>query len=1373
MDMKLRTAGQNVERAAAGVELAWEQKRDADAELAAADAAFKLAQQRLNAAKNAAENANTALDAADAERLRVIDELEKNQKLQRFVNQQLMKIEVSRQMNAHHYEDISMKSGHREAVEALIQIADKHYTNLYRLKRKLLLDREIEELVKARDLNKYKHEVDAVTFRPLVDIRDKILYLSTKHFGLELEEIEADAHRRCMADGSTTPSYRQRFKAGLKRLNSVGRSSSRNDDQSQLLSPGSASRQQLTISDGGLLSPGTANRQQLTLSGGGLLSPGTANRQQLTLSGGGLLSPGTGSGSKQQQQPQQQQHVGHDLQKQKPTELVAYVARAVCLYTDIFNRMTEEERQSLNETMSFEESLTGQKNIELVGQKLDAQVEKKVKSLIADQHIREYPTDQRTALNMPTLHEFLRLEQGESSAMGEKKGAIVALPGSLDEMAQTLIEAEQPWDDGTDQFQGFSQLQRGRTLKDMFSRSPLTPIIESSSELRLRSESENSDQMYSLEFHALPSPPWNDKIVTGDQKGDNMLIIDQKMSQESDQKHSPSKLADQEHSPSKLADQEHSPSKLADQEHSPSKLADQEHSPSKLALVNDQKLKQEAGHARRNSTGSIHRGQKKEKEADHPSSSRAKSIDQRPALQYHPAADLYHQRFEKDQINQTTPAKARANNGTNILHEAQTGGVKANNGKVMGPKTEKYQVTHALPAAKAYIAIFEVQYRGTMFGSFFRHFDSVPDHFVAFVCWQNHLAKHFLTISPSLIADFSALPSSTPELPCHNFRRSYVAHCDWLEHPFRDEVIWDIERIYFVHSQHELDLNDFNHLPAKDLQALIGAVQFSGFFTGISATAQRLQPEHVDALLALVRRSHSLRSLRLCRCTVPKDFVAQFAAALALNASLPLERLRLGELTIEDRKAVQLDRLWSALKLGGLGLEVLRLGGCYCSPSSSKRSGGSAKDSAQVTRELFAAVHSLRELNLSGTHVGPELLQGILDGLSANSHLAIGSLHLCLDSAIVGSAACVSVLEQHIGDCACVGSLSLRDNALEYEVCAARCSPREYQPPARSSTESVPFSESLFPQSFLLSRNGPVFVQSCIRRGFIQWRAKLTAKFPASARQQQKTESECPLKCGRRAIQQEQRDFGGTVVEQDLWPWTFLLSATECDGKNSYCTAQYIGENYFATSAHCLYTNFFLCHVNPRREKRPTWVPHETDKLELSSHGETYHVDEFWVDPRFEENDNTFQNYAYDFALIKSSTTVYAEPVCLASRLDRFKDSWGNLVGYGLHSTDAEWDQKLRHATVNLSPSAICKLKWGASGKLCSGSSNAGALIGILSMYRRGNSRQNNPEIYAPVADFCGFIASVTGSRVKCTDPYNAITMAKCKKATPEGAVDA
>jgi hypothetical protein len=81
---------------------------------------------------------------------------------------------------------------------------------------------------------------------------------------------------------------------------------------------------------------------------------------------------------------------------------------------------------------------------------------------------------------------------------------------------------------------------------------------------------------------------------------------------------------------------------------------------------------------------------------------------------------------------------------------------------------------------------------------------------------QKSLSKLFTSlVPPSLLSEFSALPTSIPELPCHNFRRSYVAYCDWMEQPFRDEVIWDIERIYFYHGQHDLDLNDFSHLTTK------------------------------------------------------------------------------------------------------------------------------------------------------------------------------------------------------------------------------------------------------------------------------------------------------------------------------------------------------------------------------------------------------------------------------------------------------------------------------------------------------------------------------------------------------------------------------
>uniref|UniRef100_A0A915MQ75 Uncharacterized protein n=1 Tax=Meloidogyne javanica TaxID=6303 RepID=A0A915MQ75_MELJA len=377
---------------------------------------------------------------------------------------------------------------------------------------------------------------------------------------------------------------------------------------------------------------------------------------------------------------------------------------------------------------------------------------------------------------------------------------------------------------------------------------------------------------------------------------------------------------------------------------------------------------------------------------------------------------------------------------------------------------------------------------------------------------QKSLTKLFISLSPPLIADFALLPLSTPELPCHNFRRSYVAYCDWMEQPFRDEIIWDIERIYFFHGQHELDLNDFSHLSLKDQQALIGSIQFSSFFTGIFADSLRLQNEHIDSLFLLIRRSHSLRSLYFNRCTLPiKDFLTQFSIALSTNINLPLERLRLVGIVLEDKKgltqlgtllpqlsslralsfaecllsekcalaflnglhhgirlandsakgedaavtgntlinsdngrfqlealnlsgnplgsgvelaeqlanflalntgairfldlngtAIQLDRLWAALKLGGLGLEVLRLGGCHI--AQTKRSvRNSGKDSAQIANELFSSFLSLKELDLTGTHLTTELLSGILEGISTNPNLPSSSLAFCLDNCIVGS----------------------------------------------------------------------------------------------------------------------------------------------------------------------------------------------------------------------------------------------------------------------------------------------------------------------------------------------------------------------------------
>lgn len=76
---------------------------------------------------------------------------------------------------------------------------------------------------------------------------------------------------------------------------------------------------------------------------------------------------------------------------------------------------------------------------------------------------------------------------------------------------------------------------------------------------------------------------------------------------------------------------------------------------------------------------------------------------------------------------------------------------------------------------------------------------------------------------------------------------------------------------------------------------------------------------------------------------------------------------------------ILVDRLWSALKFGGLQLEQLNLSGCQTSRKM--------KDSASQVKELFSCMVNLEELNLAGTQMNGDLLKGLLQGLSNNSQL--------------------------------------------------------------------------------------------------------------------------------------------------------------------------------------------------------------------------------------------------------------------------------------------------------------------------------------------------------------------------------------------------
>jgi len=122
-----------------------------------------------------------------------------------------------------------------------------------------------------------------------------------------------------------------------------------------------------------------------------------------------------------------------------------------------------------------------------------------------------------------------------------------------------------------------------------------------------------------------------------------------------------------------------------------------------------------------------------------------------------------------------------------------------------------------------------------------------------------------------------------------------------------------------------------------------------------------------------------------------------------------------------------IDKLWPALKLGGLKIEHLKLGGCQLGYSHKKHK----EENAKTVRELFQSMIGLRELDLAGTPLNSETLQQILSGLANNQ--CIKELHLNLDATLTADKNCASVLEQSIATCP-VSFLSMRDNALEQDA---------------------------------------------------------------------------------------------------------------------------------------------------------------------------------------------------------------------------------------------------------------------------------------------------------------------------------------------------
>lgn len=159
-----------------------------------------------------------------------------------------------------------------------------------------------------------------------------------------------------------------------------------------------------------------------------------------------------------------------------------------------------------------------------------------------------------------------------------------------------------------------------------------------------------------------------------------------------------------------------------------------------------------------------------------------------------------------------------------------------------------------------------------------------------------------IDVNPSaLYTEFPSLPTASPR-PCHSFRRTYAALCDFYDQPYRDEVSWDVEKIYTANKLRDLKIDDFSHLLPKDLLPIVGVLQYSAYFTGLICDAVRVSSEVIDVVLSVIRKSQNLKKLQLRSCSLPKDFITLLASAFHNNQNACLEYLDLSRNPIDDKK---------------------------------------------------------------------------------------------------------------------------------------------------------------------------------------------------------------------------------------------------------------------------------------------------------------------------------------------------------------------------------------------------------------------------------------------------------------------------------------
>jgi Ran GTPase-activating protein (RanGAP) involved in mRNA processing and transport len=162
--------------------------------------------------------------------------------------------------------------------------------------------------------------------------------------------------------------------------------------------------------------------------------------------------------------------------------------------------------------------------------------------------------------------------------------------------------------------------------------------------------------------------------------------------------------------------------------------------------------------------------------------------------------------------------------------------------------------------------------------------------------------------------------------PCGNFKNAYLAVCAALGIPARPEFIYDIEHAFEVNNIKTFSLTEFDNPSPSDSRALLGALRYNSYFTGLKLKGARLEKDDLATISAVLSSNKKIEELNMSNIVGKPEAIQEVCKELSHNKDCAVRILNLSNTQIGDNGMTLLSGWIGSLNHGFTSINLSNCG---------------------------------------------------------------------------------------------------------------------------------------------------------------------------------------------------------------------------------------------------------------------------------------------------------------------------------------------------------------------------------------------------------------------------------------------------------------